>query len=92
MRSFEPIGADAGLVNHIHFSDHAIDVRLQLVTNTMPVEVLQDVGLHLQLGRAHEEDLHPFEFCQQVSQGTHGAAPIKFPIKATLSPSSGRSR
>src|SRR5664279_6623402 len=45
----------------------------------MPVEVLQDIGLQLQLGRAYEEDLHPFKFRQQVSQGTHGAAAIEFP-------------
>ena len=78
-RPLEPVGADARLVNDIHLPDHAVDVRLQLVADAMPVEVLQDVGFHLQLGRADEEDLHPFEFCQQVSQGTDGAAAIKFP-------------
>ena len=72
------LGPDARLVDDVHFANHAIDVGLQLVLHAVFVEIVEDVGLHLQFGRADEEDLHALELRQQVGQRPRRAALVEF--------------
>src|SRR5208337_5354294 len=68
---------DAGLIHHIHFSDDPVNVRLKFVTHSMPVEILEDVGLHLQFGRTDKTNLYPFELCQEIGERTRCASFVK---------------
>src|SRR5580693_9697440 len=47
----------------------------------MAIQILQDVALHLLLGRADKIDLHALKLCQQVGQGTRGTSSIEFADK-----------
>ena len=74
----QSLRANPRLVHNIDLGDHAIDVRLQLIADAVPVEILQDVALHLLLGRTDKIDLHPFELGQQVSQRARRTSAVEF--------------
>ena len=71
-------GTDSRLVDDIHFANHPLDVGFEFVADAMLIEIVEDVGLHLQFVRADEKDLHALEFGQQICERTSGASFIQF--------------
>src|SRR3954451_24337265 len=53
---------DTRLVNHVHFADYTIDVRFQFIASSMVIQIIQDIGFHLELWRTNKENLNPLEF------------------------------
>ena len=49
----------------------------EFVTHAVSLEILQDVGLHLQLRRADKENLDSLELRQQIGQRAGGASAIE---------------
>jgi len=64
----DAIGPDARLVDDVHLAGDRRHVVQQVVPDVVLVEVVQDVLAHLDLGRAHEVDLHPLELAQEVGK------------------------
>ena len=73
-----PFWADARLVDHVDVAGDRRDVVAHVVPDIVFVEVRQNVGAHLHLGRAHEVDLDPRELAQEVGQGPRGPAAVEF--------------
>ncbi len=74
----QTFGVNPGLADDVGLAEDAVHVRDHFVVNIVAVEIFQDVGAHLQFGRANENEFDAIEFCEQVGKGTNGAAAIEF--------------
>ena len=54
-----PLRTYWSLVHDIYFTNYAVNIGFYFVTNSMLVEVLEDIGFQLQLGRLTKKILTP---------------------------------